>query len=109
MRLVSTRLTTAGRLITLKLRCPATTVGRCSGQTKLSAPRRNAGVALGQVGFSIASGKEATLRLRVSRPGRRLFSRTSRLRGRATNTARDGAGQAKTTVAAVTIRRRALR
>ena len=109
VRLVSTRLTTAGRLITLKLRCPATTAGRCSGQTKLSAPRRSAGVALGKVGFSIASGKEATLRLRVSRPGRRLLGRTSRLRGRATNTARDGAGQARTTVAAVTIRRRALR
>ncbi len=114
VRLVSTRLTTAGRLITLKLRCPATTVGRCSGQTKLNAPRRTgaraaAGVALGQVGFSIASGEQATLRLRVSRPGRRLFSRTSRLRGRATNTAHDAAGQAKTTVAAVTIRRRALR
>jgi hypothetical protein len=111
VRLVSTRLMTAGRFITLKLRCPATTVGRCSGQTKLSAPRRTgpraaARVVLGRVGFSIAPGKQAKLSLRVSRPGRRLLGRTSRLRGKATNTARDAAGQAKTTVAAVTIRHR---
>lgn len=107
VRLVSTHLTTAGRFVTLKLRCPAGTVGNCSGQTKLSARKRAATkVRLGRVTFSIAPGQQAKLRLRVSRPGRRLLAHTSRLRGKATNTARDAVGQAKTTVAAVTIRRR---
>jgi hypothetical protein len=107
VRLVSTHLTTAGRFVTLKLRCPAGTVGTCSGQTKLSARKRAATrVRLGRVTFSIAPGQQAKLRLRVSRPGRRLLGHTSRLRGKATNTARDAVGQAKTTVAAVTIRRR---
>jgi hypothetical protein len=107
VRLVSTHLTTAGRFVTLKLRCPAGTVGDCSGQTKLSARKRAAArVGLGRVRFAIAPGKQATLRLRVSSRGRRLLEGTSRLRGKATNTARDAVGQAKTTVATVTIRRR---
>jgi hypothetical protein len=102
VKLVSPRLTLAGRLISVRLSCPAATAGRCSGRTKLSARR----TILGRARFSIAAGARATVRVPVSRAGRRLFARTPRLRGRAANVAHNAAGQTKTNVAAVTIRRR---
>jgi hypothetical protein len=111
VKLVSTKLTMAGRFITLKLTCPGATVGGCSGRTTLTARHRRPGsratstVALGRAPFSIAAGKQAKVKLRVSRPGRRLLGRVPRLRGNATSAARDAAGQYKTTLAAVTIRR----
>ena len=110
--LVSTRLIMAGRFITLKLSCPTGTVGRCSGRTTLStrARRSRSGatrqVRLGGAAFSIEAGKQVRVSVRVSRAGRQLLEGTRRLRGRATNTARDGAGKSKTAVAAVTIRSR---
>jgi hypothetical protein len=111
VKLVSTRLSFGGRSVTLRLNCPAGTVGRCSGRTKLTARRRASSraassVTLGSARFSIAAGKQAKVRVRVSRAGRRLLSGVRRLRGKDTNAARNGAGQSKTTVAAVTIRRR---
>ena len=102
MKLVSPRLTLAGRFVSVRLSCPAATVGRCSGRTKLSARRS----ILGRGRFSIAAGSRATVRVPVSRAGRRLFARTPRLRGRAATVAHNAAGQTKTNVAAVTIRRR---
>jgi hypothetical protein len=110
VRLVATRLSFGGRFITLRLSCPAGTVGRCTGRTKLSARRRARSgaarsVTLGRAPFSIAAGSRAKVRVRVSRAGRRLLTQTRRLRGRASNAARDGAGQSKTTIASVTIRR----
>lgn len=112
VKLLSSRLNFRGRFIALKLSCPAATVGRCSGRTKLTARRRTSSgaarsVALGRASFSIAPGSRATVRVRVSRGGRRLLSRVRRLRARDINAARDGAGVSKTTAAAVTIRRRA--
>jgi hypothetical protein len=112
VRLVSSRLAFAHGLVTVTLRCPAGTVGRCSGRTKLTARHRRAGsraastVILGRAPFSIAAGKQGKVKVRVSRSGRRLLSGPRRLRGKDTNAARNGAGQSKTTVAAVTIRRR---
>jgi hypothetical protein len=108
VRLVSTRLSFSGRVVALKLSCPAGTVGRCSGRTKLTARRRTASggvrsVTLGRAPFSIASGAKARVRVRVSRAGRRLLKRVRRLRAKSTNAARDGAGTSKRTV---TIRRR---
>jgi hypothetical protein len=111
VKLVSTRLTFAGRFITVKLSCPAATAGRCTGKTKLTARHRRAGsrtaatVTLGRAGFAIAAGKQAKVKVRVTRAGRRLFAKTRRLRGRAANAAHDGAGLSKTTVAAVRIRK----
>jgi hypothetical protein len=111
VRLMSTRLSFDGRFIALKLSCPAGTVGHCSARTKLTA-RRRAGsgaassVTLGRASVSIAAGKQAKVRVRVSRGGRRLLGRVRPLRGKDTNAAHDGAGRSKTTVAAVTIRRR---
>lgn len=112
VKLASTRLALRGRFITVKLSCPAATVGRCTGATRLSTRRRRtsssaaATVSLGRARFSIAAGTRARVRMRVSRAGRRLFARTSRLRGRAATAAHSATGQSKTTVAAVTIRRR---
>jgi hypothetical protein len=111
VKLVSSRLSFGGRFVALKLSCPAGTVGRCSGRTKLTA-RRQAGsgaastVIVGRAPFSIAARGHARVRVRVSRAGRRLLTRVRRLKGKDTNAARNGAGQSKTTVAAVTIRRR---
>jgi hypothetical protein len=111
VRLVSTGLTFGGRFITLRLSCPAGTAGRCSGRSKLTARRRASSgaarsVTLGRASFSIAPGKQGKVRVRVARSGRRLLIGVRRLRGRDINAARDAAGQSKTTVAAVTIRRR---
>ncbi len=103
VKLVSPRLMLAGRIVTVRLSCPAATAGRCTGRTKLSARR----TILGRARFSIAAGSRATVRVPVSRAGRHLFARTRRLRGRAANVAHNATGQTKTNVAAVTIRRRA--
>jgi hypothetical protein len=108
VELVSRKLTYARRSITVRLRCAAGTVGRCSGRTKVTARRRASArrVTLGRARFFIAAGKRARVRVRVSRSGQRLLGSTRRLRGRAVNAARDGTGRSKTTRAAVTIRRR---
>jgi hypothetical protein len=111
VRLVSSRLTFGGRFVTLKLSCRAGTLGRCSGRTKLTAERRAGSraarlVTLGRAPFSIMPGKQAKVRVRVTRAGRRLLRGARRLRGTDTNAAYDGAGQSRTTVAAVTVRRR---
>jgi hypothetical protein len=98
---VSTRLIFKRRLIVLTLRCPAGTVGRCAGVTKLSARR----VVLGRSGFSIPAGHRTNVKVRVSRAGRRLLARARRVTGKDANVARNGAGQSKATVARVTIRR----
>jgi hypothetical protein len=113
VRLVSTRLTMVRRFVTLRLSCPAATVGHCSGRTKLTARRGRTSswpattVLLGRAPFSIAAGKQARVRVRVTRAGRRLLRPGRRLRGKDTNLAYDGAAQSSRSVAAVTIRRRA--
>ncbi len=111
VELVSTKLAYARRSINLRLSCPSSTAGRCTGRTKLTARRRSSGsrsatvVTLGRARFSIAPGKQAKVKVRVTRGGRRLFAGTRRLRGRAASAAHDGAGLSKTTVAAVRIRK----
>jgi hypothetical protein len=108
-KLVSTRLHRGGRFVTLKLRCPAGTVGRCAGRTRLSARRRAAAVNFGKAAFSSAPGRQTSIRIRTSAAGRRLLAAVGRLRATATTVAHDEAGRSKTTVAVVTItaRRRA--
>jgi hypothetical protein len=82
-------------------------VGRCSGRTKLTTSHRAGSrrVTLGRARFSIAPGSRTKVSVTVSSVGRRLIRTVPRLRGRAVNAARDAAGQSKTTVATVTIRR----
>ena len=99
---VSSKLAYARRAITVKLRCPAGTVGSCAGRTKLTARR----VTLGRARFSIAPGAQAKVTVRVTRAGRRLLRAVPQLRGKAGIAAHDGAGQSKTTRVAVTIRPR---
>jgi hypothetical protein len=109
VELVSRKLTHARRAIAVRLRCPAGTVGRCSGRTTLTARPRRASwrrVTLGRAKFSIAPGNRVSVNVRVTRAGRRLLNRAPRLRGRAVTVARDGAGQSKTIRTGVTIRRR---
>jgi hypothetical protein len=111
VKLVSARLSYARKVVTVKLRCPAATVGRCTGRAKLTTKRRSGAgsartVVLGRAPFSIKAGSRAKIKVKVTRAGRRLLRRVLRLRGRATNAARDGAGRSKTTAAAVTIRPR---
>jgi hypothetical protein len=111
VKLVSTKLAYARRSITLRLSCPASTAGTCTGRTKLTARHRSSGsrtatvVKLGTARFQVAPGKVAKVKVRVTRAGRRLFAGTRRLRGRAAIAAHDGAGLSKTTVAAVRIRK----
>jgi hypothetical protein len=111
VKLVSTKLAYARRYITLRLSCPASTTGNCTGRTKLTAHHRSSGsrsatvVKLGGARFQVAPGKVAKVKVRVTRAGRRLFAGTRRLRGRAASAAHDGAGLSKTTVAAVRIRK----
>jgi hypothetical protein len=111
VRLVSTRLTLSGKFITLKLSCPAGTVGGCSGQTKLSARRRTGTrrVALGKARFTMAAGARAKVRLRLSRAGLQQLAGVRRLRARGAVAAHNEAGVFKTTVANVTVRRREAR
>jgi hypothetical protein len=109
VELVSRRLAYARRAIAVTLRCPPETVGRCSGRVRLTARPRPMGgrpLALGRSTLSIAPGRQARVRVSVSHAGRRLLSRAPRLRARAVTVARNAAGQSRTTVAAVTIRRR---
>ena len=112
VRLVSSRLAFARGRITVTLRCPAGTVGRCTGRTRLAARHRRPGssaastVILGRAPFSIAPGQRGKVKVRVSRAGRRLLGGAHPLRAKDTNAARNGAGQSKTRVTAVTIRRR---
>jgi hypothetical protein len=111
VKLISTALTLKRGLVVVKLSCPAGTAGRCTGVTKLSARRKRTGsraaatVKLGRARFSIAAGGRAKLKVRVSRPGRRLFAHRRRLRGRAASGAHDATGLSKTTSSRVTIRK----
>ena len=108
VKLMSKRLTFGGKVVALGLRCPAGTIGRCTGRTQLTAKRSHSRttVRLGTARFSIAAGTRAKAKIRVSRAGRRLLAHARRLQGRDVSAARDGAGRSKTTVARVTIRRR---
>jgi len=110
VKLVSTKLSYARGIITLTLRCPSATTGRCSGRTTLrgrkAGGRKASSVIVGRASFSIRPGARATIKLRVSRPGRRRMAASHGVAATDTNTARDSAGHSKTTVTAVTIRRR---
>jgi len=99
--LVSTKLRFSRRFVTVTLRCPAGTIGGCSGRTKLTARR----VRLGRAAFSIAPGAQAKVKVRVTRAGRRMLGRVSKLAAKDTNAAQDRAGHSKTSAARVTIRR----
>jgi hypothetical protein len=98
----STRLTYRHGVIALRLRCAAGTDGGCRGQAKL----RARSVALGRARFTMAAGTQARVDVHVTRAGRRVLAGERHVRGKDVNVARDGAGAAKRTKTAVTIRHR---
>ena len=99
--LASKRLAATRKAVALKVSCPAATVGPCSGRATLKARRAR----LGRATFTVASGSQATVKVTLTRAGRRLLRGTGRLRAKVRAEARDGAGAAVTTLTAVTIRR----
>jgi hypothetical protein len=101
--LVSTRLHSRGRFVTLRLRCPAGTVGRCAGHTRLSARRQAAAVNLGKARFSGAPGRQTRIRIRMPAAAARLLTAVRRLGATATTATHDDSGRSRSTVAAVTI------
>lgn len=105
-KLVSSRLHSGGRFVTLRLRCPAGTIGRCAGRTRLTARREAVVVGVGNARFASAPGRQTSIRIRMSAAGRRLFGAVRRLGATATTAAHDTAGRSRTTAAAVTIVKR---
>ena len=103
--LVSRRLTSGRRAVTVRLWCRPGAVARCSGRTRLAARRTT----LARSRFSIAAGARARVNLRLTRAGRRLLARNVRLRAKTVSAASDAAGRSTTTRVAVTIRRQAIR
>jgi hypothetical protein len=109
VELLSRKLTYVRRAIPVVLRCPAGTAGGCSGRIVLTArsrPKSRRRVTVGRAAFSIAPGSRTRVKVGVTRAGRRLLDRATRLPALAVNASRDAAGQSKTTRPAVTIRRR---
>jgi len=106
VELLSTKLILSGRLIALKLRCPAGTAGRCSGRARLTARRRRprlrptGPVTIGRTAFSIAAGHRVKVTLHAARAGRRLIKRVPRLRGSMTTRAHSESGESNTTLTA---------
>jgi hypothetical protein len=99
--LVSKRLAATRKAVALKVACPAATAAACSGRATLKTARAR----LGRATFTVAAGSQATVKVTLTRAGRRLLRGTGRLRARARIEARDGAGAARTALTAVTIRR----
>jgi hypothetical protein len=106
VKLVSSRLHSGGRFVTLTLRCPAGAVGRCAGRTRLSARRKAVVAGVGKARFASAPGRQTRIRIRMSSAGRRLFGAVRRLGATATTASHDAAGRSRTTVTAVTIVKR---
>lgn len=85
------------------LRCSGAAEGRCRGDLTLSlqgATRQRAGKAR----FSIASGRRARVRVKLSRQARRALARRGRVRARIVATASDAGGQQGTLTRTVTLR-----
>ena len=112
VKLVSGRLALGGKFVTLNAALPRRDRRPLHGHYEAQRTPAAVGLARRRHGqprpdeVLDPAGKQAKVRLRVSRAGRRLLGRAPRLRGKATSAARDAAGRSKTTVAKVTIRRR---
>ncbi|HEY1277065.1 MAG TPA: calcium-binding protein [Thermoleophilaceae bacterium] len=91
-----------GRSVRLRLRCPAAEGASCRGQLVLTRKTKR----LGARRYSIAPGRSAAVRVRLSRPARRSLRRAGRLRASATAELRDAAGSRVRTRRVVTLRAR---
>ncbi len=88
--------------VSMKVRCPATAAGRCSGTDTL---RGAHDAKLGKAHLSIAAGKTKKVKIKLSRAARKLLARKHRLKAREVVVARDAGGVSRTTSARVTLRR----
>jgi hypothetical protein len=86
------------RTIALKLACPAS-AGKCTGSVKIvgtfaagSAKKKTRKVTIASAHYSIAGGKKKTLKLKVSRAGRKAFHGHKSLSAKITLTVTDAAG-----------------
>lgn len=96
------------RVLGVKLSCPASEPGGCTGTLTLVSDKAFASarkrVSLGTARFSIAAGKTAVVKVRLSRAGQRLLKRLGRVRARLTLTAADKAGNTSTKTVLVTVK-----
>lgn len=103
------------RIVAVRLRCPATET-RCRGKLTLKTANRvqvrplaatEAGkrkLVLGHKKFSLAGGRTATVKVRLSKKNYRLIAGLKKVRVRGTVTARDAAGNKRTTVRTITLK-----
>jgi hypothetical protein len=110
------RLTAKG-VAPIKVSCPASAVGSCTGTLKLTTQLKLAGkktahghakaktktIALGSVRFAVASGHSATLGVKLSKAARRRVGSARKLAATAVASAQDSRGASKTTLASVTL------
>lgn len=83
----------------MRLRCPAATNGRCTGQLTLKHRRKK----IGRASFRLSPGRTSTVKVKLSRAARRKLARRGRFRARARVAAEDAIGQNKTTSRRVTL------
>jgi CSLREA domain-containing protein len=97
---LASKLSVAANLktIALKLSCPAS-AGKCTGSVKLvrtvavrSAKRKTRKVTIASAHYSIAGGKHKTLKLKVSKAGRKAFRGHRSLKAKLTVSVTDSAG-----------------
>lgn len=108
-------------LARLRLRCTSVARGGCTGTVKLILPRQQRGssnakasaqptrerarqVVLGRARFSVRSGRLATVKVRLSRNGRRRVMRRRRVRCRVSVAVRDAQGVRRTVTGVVTLK-----
>ena len=107
---VGSRTITASRarVLGVKVTCPASEPGGCTGKLALVSDKAFASarkrVSLGTATFKIAGGKTAVVKVRLSRAGQRLLKRLGRVRARLTVTASDTAGNSATKTVLVTVK-----
>lgn len=103
------------RVVAIRLRCPASE-SRCTGKLRLETAKKlqvrsltaaEAGkrkVVLGAKKFSLAGGRTLTVKVRLSKRNYRLIAGLKKVRVRATVTARDAAGNKRTTTRTIALK-----
>jgi hypothetical protein len=98
----------AGGAVSLALRCPASEPGGCSGRVALEAAVKvgdaKRKVKLGTGSFKIGGGKNAAVKLRLSKKHRLLVKKLRKVRVIVFINARDQFGNAKTSVKNLTLK-----
>jgi hypothetical protein len=92
--------------LTLRIACPATAIGDCTGNMVARAHLRRRALELGRAPFDVPAGRVSGVRLRVSRAARRLIIGHGRLAATLTATARDSSADQVSSQTPLTVRRR---